>query len=278
MKYELHKNDLKYKEIRNIDIEKVEWTDHVSLDLYTETDQDTLIFRVEDSKKMNYDMLDLNYMKLTIYPNINEMINIKCLRYLFITNNKLDNLPSLTNYDSLQVIDLSDNNIRGKLLLPKSLIELKCSNNKITELPNENDCCLIERIDCENNLLTNIPKYEKLKILNCASNNITILLHYENIVKINCENNVNLSKIDVYDKLTELIINNTNLEKLNEYKKLTYLQMYKTKIVELPFMKNLTEIEANDTLLYIHENYKKNKDDKIKIKSFHNKLYICIGV
>jgi hypothetical protein len=273
VKYELYKTDLKYKDIRNIDVNNVEWTEDVTKEIYTKTNYDALESRIINCKNDNYEVLDLNYMKLYQYPNIS--INVEMLKYLFVTNNKIKEFPALTNYKNLKVIDVSDNEISKKLYLPKSLIELKCTNNKIVELPSTEECPHLERLDCENNLITNIPKYDNLKILNCSKNNLKELNIYEKIKKINCEDNESLNYLPSYAKLMELIMNNTNIHKLEKHPELSYLQMYKTPIVNLPFMSKLNEVEADMSLENIDKQYVAN-GCKIK-KTINKKLYIRFG-
>eukprot|EP00053_Salpingoeca_punica_P016777 m.159588 g.159588 ORF g.159588 m.159588 type:complete len:1052 (+) comp17043_c0_seq1:343-3498(+) len=122
-------------------------------------------------------VLDLSYNRLTELPaNFGMLVN---LRTLYASGNKLTAIPqSLFGITNLERLDFAENNITelppmiGQL---KGLLELSLSNNKITFLPGSiGDCVNLVKLELENNQLQRLPstlcKLRKLETLALAQN------------------------------------------------------------------------------------------------------------
>lgn len=114
---------------------------------------------------------------------------------IYISNEGIQGILDFQRFKSLIEIDCSDNEITELLNLPNTLIKLNCNKNKITSLDNLPQNLKI--LDCSKNLITdlnNLP--DNLKILLCNNNNIKSLDNLpENLQKLCCNKN-NIKSLD----------------------------------------------------------------------------------
>jgi len=89
-----------------------------------------------------------------------------------------DSLPEwITECSNLRCLDCSNNEITQlPNNLPRSLKKLNCSQNKITQLPNNLPCSL-KKLICWQNKITQLPNNlpYSLEKLDCSSNKLTQL-------------------------------------------------------------------------------------------------------
>lgn len=94
-KYTVYANDLKYKSLRKIDPSKADWYTEDLEQMHETVNCDSIAFRLEESKKNDYQFLDLAGLGLsqiplfTSYPHYDKLRKIK---FLFLNDNELTDL------------------------------------------------------------------------------------------------------------------------------------------------------------------------------------------
>ena len=207
-------------------------------------------------------------------------INRQSINYQFVTAfikmssfNIEEYLNSLPKY--IYSINLCGKNLTyiPSLKRFKNLIQLKCDNNQLTQLPELNDS--LEFLSCQHNKLTKLPELNSsLQILNCSYNYLTQLPELNSsLEELSCQNNqltclpeLNSSLKNLYcynNQLTCLPELNSSLTLLTcDYNQLTclpelnsslqYLSCYNN---QLPFKLNhyapLTNEKRNELNQYI---------------------------
>lgn len=212
-KYVIYKNDLKNKNISNINFNNVDWEQNDIKNLI-KTNFDTLEYRLNENEK---NMLDLNNIKLSIIPeSIKNNLYYNNLLHLFISNNNLKNDIDFSNFKVLETLDI-DNNFINNIILPKSLKELSANNNKLIKL------------ECNKNLLR----------LRCT-NNLLETINLSNIIELLEINNNKIKYLDLsnFKNIDRLIIHDNPLIKLVLTPKLLYIDLSNTQIDELIYNKN----------------------------------------
>src|SRR5271155_1748119 len=114
-KYTIYPNtDFKYKKFRQLDLNNIVKNNPVLRDLLDEgNDKDTLEYRLKENK-VSKKILDLSHLNLTKLENLN--INYSNIFELYISDNSILNLKSLTNFTNLKILDVANNNL---INLPK---------------------------------------------------------------------------------------------------------------------------------------------------------------
>lgn len=240
-KYVVYENDLKFKSMRNIDPNKAEWYDESVKNMF-DKDFDTISARLKKSKDGDFIYLDLSRLnlekipKFTGYAHYDKLVKIK---YLFINDNNLSECGDrLSCFENLEVLDISFNKISEISFLPKTLQELICHNNKLTQLQSHNT---IKILDCMNNPIEKIGNYPKLVDLICIENKLTNLPTYPNVERIICKQNP-LNDIEYQPNLKQLDCSETNLSgRLENYPNLIGLICNHTKI---SYVGNLDKLES----------------------------------
>ena len=104
-----------------------------------------------------------------------------------MSNNNLESLCNLP--ETIEYLDISNNQIRKIVRLPRSLTQFICSNNHLYELPYIPDT--VERLRIENNFIKNLVNFPlHLKFFHCHHNNLP-----EHIMKYLINNKKNLLTI-----------------------------------------------------------------------------------
>ena len=179
-----------------------------------------------------------------------------------MSENRLTQLPDLSDYPNIKCITISRNNISGTItnhnfiemsaefnnlecIISNSIEKLVASNNKITNITIPN----VKFLVINNNLLSKLDSYEKLdycevlnnkietvkdllkvKELYAANNNIVELGKFPIIKILTCSNN-NLVKIPYYDSLDVIVSSITVISK--KYKVETVTQSNNDYIIAL---------------------------------------------
>jgi len=260
-KYIIYKNDLKFRNQRNLDKSKIDWEQNDISDLY-DIDHDTLEFRFNESKESNNTDLDLRHLDLISLPKEINLNIFNNLLHLFLSNNKLAGKIDFSKFINLLTLDL-DNNSVTEIILPEKLIELSMNNNLLSVL----SCNMnLARLKISNNKLNNINFSNKLEIIEIDNNNLNNIninnLMYLKRLIIFCNplNNISISKsieyIDISEtNISEIICTSDtcNLEHLvaNKCKNLKYIP----KSEKLNKIKNLELINTPIEKLYYYDNF-----------------------
>lgn len=278
----IYKNDLKF-------ISKIDTKNNIiESDIYEKCETNEIIFdsekteflynkyknknkidlRLKLSKDENYEYIDLSSLKITDISlnklfELDIMINIlKKINFLDLSDNKLESMPNLSEYDNIKVLNVSSNNIKGDII-NNNYIELVCKNNKINSITSTS----IERIDasynnikfldvekieylCINyNELSEIKNYDNLEYLECDNNNIFMLIGFDNLKELYVSRN-NLTVLDNMNKLQVLNCIKNPVDKINYFPKLSMMIVSTQKISKKYKVENVCKIE-NDYFIRI---------------------------
>ena len=257
-KYVIYQNDLKFRNLRNLDKSKIDWSQNNISHLY-DVDHDTLDFRLNESKESNNKDIDLRHLDLLQIPTQIYTTSFNMLQHIFLSNNKLSGKIDFSKFINLNSIDLDNNDITD-IILPQNLIELSINNNKLNSLNcNKN----LTRLKVSNNKLCNIILSDKLEILELDNNNfneidINSLSKLRRlIIFCNPLSNIRFTpSIEYADisetNITQILCNNVshNLEHLvaNTCKNLTDIPRFNR-------LKNLELINTPVDRLYYYDNF-----------------------
>lgn len=245
-------NDLKYTNKNNIDIKRVNG-------LYNCESKDTVNYRIKDSINNNGTTLDLSHLNLATIPKLPEEL-YKSIKYLFISENKIETINNLNRFTNLKVVDLCANRLKHISNLPTQLKELHVKHNMLTKLDCLYDCPNLKRLDCADNKLNDLPQIDSLEILICSQNNISQLPLFKHLKKLICSYNSikyisdykQLEILDCDSNIIECICDMPNLKELycsknqvdiiNGFKKIEVIHCYKTNISKIDYCNTLKEL------------------------------------
>lgn len=262
-KYMIYPNtDLRYKNNRSVDIEKlIKYNPHIP-ELRVEN-MDTIEFRFRECKKNRFIYLDLSNLGLTEMPSKLP----KELKQLFISDNNLNNLGDLRYLTKLEVLDACNNKLSNLPKLSDTIEEIVCRNNnlsninhlvefsnlkrldlsynKIQEIPN---ISMLEILTCSHNILVRIHPMRNLKKLNVRNNYIKFICKFPNLKELDAEKN-NISKIDELPLLSELYANDNKLDNIKNLHNITVLHIKNNQVTKLPYFKDLNELVGDHSRL-----------------------------
>ncbi|CAD2092283.1 leucine-rich repeat protein [Plasmodium vinckei brucechwatti] len=183
--------------------------------------------------------LNCSYKNIEYIPK--EIINYIYLKYINMSNNKIDNISNLYNLDNILFLDISYNLINNldeiKSLHLKNCIYMNISHNSINII---NDIKLknIIELDLSYNNIENLNIYfpETLKNLNMSNNNIKNICFknkLENIELLDISSNPieDLNFYEIMPNIKTLKLNDNyslsinNLSELNNFKNIQFLDM-----------------------------------------------------
>lgn len=299
--YSITKNDLKYKNKRNLDKNKITTLDVQNkneydaelTEMYFNQNLDTLEYRYNECRTTGKcRILDLSNLELTHFPKIpSDLINT--LEELYMSDNLLDVIPDLDYLKKLKILDISVNNLLTINKLPKTLVELCCFDNKISNIHNVSYCNQLKILYISNNLISNLDflnNHPTLEILNANFNNLTDIPRnlcklrklyiknnkltkiksYPKLEYLDCRNN-KISLIEPQESLLDLIVSYNNIEEIPVINTLKYLEIVHTNIHTINFMKNLEELIClSSSLKQISSQF------KIENSQAHNSKYLVI--
>lgn len=220
-----------------------------------------------------------NLVELTAHSNkLTFLYYYPKLKLLNIADNFIDDMKDYHN-SKLEYVDISNNyGIKININLPncirfyankcgfksfdfgncKNLRIADLSENKIEELKSKDN--ILDELHCQNNNLTSIPTFSKLRRLNADHNNIEILATQPELVSLSiCHNR--LKKLPKLPKLIKLIANNNNIEQVDVYSEL--------ELVDLGHNK-LTSFTINNLCLYVSLEF--NRIEKLKLSKNLSKI------
>lgn len=262
-KYTVYNNDLKFKNLRNIDPQNAIWEHDDVKNKFFEKDLDTIKYRLKECFKNNFSYLDLSHLKLSKFPNLTKwkyFDKLKTIKFLFINDNKITEISydDIHYFGELEVLDISSNLIQKINFLPNKLKELACHNNKLETIPSHD---FLEKIDCSDNNLSDLSKYPQLIDLLCYNNNLKAIPMYKNLTRLVTKNNPleylseqpNLIHLDcsttkLKGKITNipsvkyLICNHTRINDISNFVNLESLEIIDTDITKIPYIRTLKDL------------------------------------
>lgn len=264
-KYDIKKIDLVYYK-KSIDYDQLTEKGKTIYDEYQDIDTESIAYRIEESikTKQEEEYLDLNRLELTCIPCHLEIT----LCYLFISDNKLTSLGNLSNLINLKVLDCGNNELSYLNNLPKNIVELVCSGNKLSTLDTSYlpylkilDCSsnnitsliygnLLTSLECDNNKLTTLPSLKSfltMKMLTCSKNNLSYVPEYPNLKMLDCSDN-KIEKINNLSSLEELYCDKNNISSITNLPQIKIISCIENEDIALPYFNNLSEITCDYTL------------------------------
>ncbi len=294
-KYQVYRNDIKFRKHQNIDPSKAIWADDVAKD-FKEKDTDGIDYRVSECIREKYELLDLSRMNGNCFVELmkhKEFLKIKKhLKHLFIAHSELKKLEDLDGFVVLETLDVTDNELTVLPKLPNSLEEITIAENKITLIPHQ--LPLLKRLNAQNNqiktlfysptleklILKNNPietiiKLDKLYHLDISGTKISFLPNFPKVRVLDCSF-TSIERLDKMDALKILICNDSKLEDISKLLDLEELEMIRSKIVNVHFMESLYILLYNSSdnirlsKKYKITNVKKNQRDIMEIIFNHS--------
>ena len=272
LKVIIRKNDLKY--LKKVDTKNnylesdvyesstinrtrnmtVEFDSEVTENLYNEyVNKNKVELRIKLTEDENYDFFDLSSLKITddLLNKLFKMPEIKNIlkktKFLDISNNKLTNIPDLSKYLNIKVLDVSFNNIEGDFI-NNNLEEFVCKNNKITSIISNS----LLRIDASNNKLNKID-VKNIQYLGVSNNNLTEIESYKDLDYLDCSCN-KIEEIQNLFKLTELYCSQNLITIISGIDSLIILNCVDNPLNKINYFPNLTTIVSSTAK--ISSNYK----------------------
>ena len=278
-RYIVYNNDLKFKNSRKINPNNAIW-DHDRIEYtYYNKDLDTIKYRLKECINSDFSYLDLSQLDLETLPNLSKWKyydKLKNIKFLFLNNNKIKFLDKKINhFANLEVLDISCNNIKDVPFIPKLLKEFVCHGNRIESLQSSPEN-IIEKLDCSDNLLSNLTEYYYLTDLLCYNNKLESIPEYKNLTRLVCKNNhvtfinfqpkllyLDCSTTMLTNKITDmpsvkyLICNYTRISDISNFSQLESLEIINTDITKIPYIKMLEHlIFKNDQNILLHPSFK----------------------
>ena len=280
-KYIVYKNDLKFKDLRNLNPEKIEWNCDSLESIYYNQNLDTIDYRMEECEKNNFEFLDLSHLNLKEIPILPSKIT-KIIKYLFLNNNNITTLKNIEQFTNIHVLDISNNFLTEVDYLPKNIREFCCKYNFIVKILSSHS---LKILDCTSNKLEYLEEFTNLETLICSENNLKFLGEYPKLKKLVCKNN-SLDEINSYKELVyldcsfncitkikdcpnlkDLLCRNNKLIRIpNHMNSLQYIEMYNNKFSKICYYPNLKELYCDiDGIDKVPIEYKS--------KILHSKVY-----
>jgi Leucine-rich repeat (LRR) protein len=220
-------------------------------------------------------------MSLDTIPDLSKLKNynrIKKIKFLFINDNNIEYLgDTLDIFEYLEVLDISNNELRKIKKIPSSLKELMCHNNKLTKicssdylnildcsfnrLENISEYASITKLICESNKIKELQTFLNVKFLTCKNNPVTRLSCQPSIEFLNIENTLLEGDISEMKKLKWLICHNTQITGILKLISLEHIEMTNCKLLEIPYIRSLKDILCDKISVLL-------LDGKLKLKNY----------
>lgn len=196
--------------------------------------------------------------------NLSPIDDLKSLVSLNASDNsRVSTLPSFTDFNVLQSLDLSGNidlsNINNLVNLSSSLQTLKITNTKIDTLPDLSSLTGLKTLNLSNNLLNNVQGLtglSNLEVLNVSFNelgnelaNVVTISALPKLVDVNLSNNL-LTAVEAFSANNSLkalnLFNNSlsDLSNLSNLSNLTELNLSQNQLINIAPIASLTNLDV----------------------------------
>lgn len=237
----IYKNDLKFNHDNNI-YENSDFDSDVIKDIYNDYKKKPKIeLRIKDSEMENYDYLDLSNLNLDD-DLLEKLINLdkiktllKKIKFLDLSSNKLKKFIDFSSFKNIIYLNVARNNIEGAIE-DNNIIELSCEYNNIISIKSKS----IEKLNACDNKIINL-EIPKLKIMLINNNNLETLEDQDKVEYLECMNN-KLKNIGKFNKLKEIYIANNLIEDFNEMNELKVLNCINNPIKKIKYLGKLNII------------------------------------
>uniref|UniRef100_A0A6C0CAE8 Uncharacterized protein n=1 Tax=viral metagenome TaxID=1070528 RepID=A0A6C0CAE8_9ZZZZ len=211
--------------------------------------------------------LDIGFQRLKIF-NCKIYPDMSSIKFLFVHQNNITNLPDASLLPNLTELNCSNNNLKN-IPFYRKLITLNISFNKVTELNHYHNSDL-KYLDCSFNpnialniylpyckhlyindtKLTNIKlsRFRKLKFLDCSNNNLHDIDPSNSLLELNIQNN-EMTELPLFPILNVLMIDDNFLTSLVTYPYLKILNASRNKLIHIDSQPQLTKITASHNLV-----------------------------
>jgi Leucine-rich repeat (LRR) protein len=279
-KYDVYRNDIKYKIHREIDPKKAVWDKNIKNDFNKDTDN--IEYRLEESKNENYESVDLSHMNSNCFEELfNHNIfndNKHKIQHIFATSSNINNISNkIIELDNLKTLDISNNQLKELPLLPNTIEELIINDNNIKiikqKLPN------LKRLNATNNNILHINFGTKLESIYLTNNPIREIPSLSKLYFLDISNTL-VDNLFILNNLKYLYAINTKIKNISNMKKLIELDCshsYVENISNLPNLENLIIVKSNIKKIdYMNklECIKFHQNDNIKLSSKYKCKYV----
>lgn len=279
-KYEVYRNDIKYRKHRDVNPDRAIWDEDVEQDFY-QKDTDSIKYRLEECEREKYETLDISHMGENCFRELFENDQFKKIKnkihHLFAKDCELIELPDLTSLTSLITLDVSHNKICKISKLPESIEELIVNDNQLLEI--KNIMPRLKRFNGSNNLIKDFTYGENLESLYLTNNPIDQLPILKNAYYLNISS-TKIYKIDSMPRLKTLECSHTDIMKIPAMKILEYLVCNSSKVNDISELTTLHGLEmVNTPIQKVHFMNSMNsmtyhQDSKVNISTKYKLKYV----
>ena len=153
------------------------------------------VIKYLEKKEFNITELNLSNYKLKEIPDLSKFINLEILN---LSNNEITDLTNIPT--TIHTLIVTNNRIEQIINIPLNIKVLHIDKNLLKELDISNTN--IEKLYCDKNILTSIKYSINLELLVCSHNKIINLDNLPNTL-IDCDCSYNKIKYltEIYEKL-----------------------------------------------------------------------------
>ncbi len=233
----IYKNDLKFND--NIIYENSDFDSDIIKEIYDDYKKKPKIeLRIKDCEMENYNYLDLSNLNLD-NELLEKLINLDRIKFLLnkikfldLSSNQLTKYFDFSLYKNILYLNVARNKIEGNIY-DNNILELSCEYNNIISIKSKS----IEKLNACNNKIVSL-EIPNLKIMLINNNNLELLDDQDTVEYLECMNN-KLKNIGKFNKLKEIYIANNLIEDFNEMNELKVLNCVNNPIKKIKFLGNL---------------------------------------
>jgi hypothetical protein len=246
-KYPVYRNDIKFKQHRNVDPSRAVWSEDVKNDFHNK-DTDSIEYRIEECAREKDTMLDLSHMDEKcfddLFKNKKFLSIISKVQHLFAKDCKLRKLPNLKCMTGLLTLDISCNKITELPELPLSIEELIVNDNRLTLINNNMPNLL--RFNCDNNNIKQITFSPTLQRIHVVKNPINEIPDLKELYYLDASS-TQIKHIGSFPKLKHLSVSSTKITTIKNLESLEYLQCNSSDVKYISNIPKIQSIEMVDT-------------------------------